>query len=118
MFKTKKEALISARKVLKKGTVYPMKIILQSYGRGKNKTYNFRFAIKEVWKPSQTSSGYYRKNKFGYETLKFKYEPKNKIAPKWSVNYYNSSSGSGRLLGRFRSRINAKLFARKYMKTN
>ena len=69
------------------------------------------------WKRLQTSSGYYKKYKFGVKYIKFKFEPKNKIAGKWSVHYFDNGSGSGYLIKRGtlkQVRESAKQFMRKH----
>ena len=52
------------------------------------------------WKKSQSSSGYYKKYDGGVRYIKFKHEPQNKIAGKWSVHYSDTGSGSGYLIKR------------------
>ena len=69
------------------------------------------------WKKSQTSSGYYKKYSYGFKTLKFKFSPKNKIAPKWSVHYHDLGSGEGYLLKRGTLK-EVRAYASAYMRTH
>lgn len=74
-------------------------------------------AIKE-WKKSQSGDGYYKKYQYGYKTLKFEYNPDNKIAGKWNLYYNDSGSGEGYLIDRFKTKPDAINGAKKYMRTH
>ena len=43
MYKSKKAAYAEAVRVLAKGSLYPMKPVITTYGSGKKKLYNFNF---------------------------------------------------------------------------